>query len=525
MTVVEVVSLIGHVDGFNHQMTDQYAQRLADHNVNGAVLASCDLSELKPVLQMAFGDWVLFRSVIETLRYHEQNAEPSSQELSAPVAACVRSTDVARNTPVGAAESATSSSKRATASDITLTSASTGEAVAAAVCRSSPALGDPPPPAPKSAERGDVTGRGDVTTDDVRPPPASSSSALAMRRQDSFVNEVLMESATLREFIQASVVGSDSDGGGNADSDDEIARPIDTIPEESSVISRNTSGSSLGRRGSVQAAAAAASVRRTSADSGPIDRAFSVGPDHDSGESDSEVERVSRRSSLRHAHGGSKQPADADPAAAPVSAEDKRKRFVAKSARPHDVVHHRGSLKHHPPDKSRSGTKLDRATHESSVPLMSLYFPMASDRAATSQGPGVVSPRANQPVAAQASAQSSHPSDGSPPPGELAAEDSCSVAIAGLPPEKSSPGPRPKQPASSAANRDAGNPATSPPTTPQPAESADGVSDSVKFFIVDESETSPKAIMLEMDSLRRVDSSRSTNPSPSSHSDHDNVQV
>jgi len=49
------------------------------------------------------------------------------------------------------------------------------------------------------------------------------------------------------------------------------------------------------------------------------------------------------------------------------------------------------------------------------------------------------------------------------------------------------------------------------------------VSDSVKFFIVDESETSPKAIMLEMDSLRRVHSSRTTDPS--SRSDHDNVQV
>ena len=94
MSVGDVVDLVGHVDGFSRQKIDDYGQRLLDNNISGAVLVSCDLAELKPVLQMAFGDWVLFRSLVESLRYQEQNAaEPTDQEVSPmPVEPFIRST-------------------------------------------------------------------------------------------------------------------------------------------------------------------------------------------------------------------------------------------------------------------------------------------------------------------------------------------------------------------------------------------------------------------------------------------------
>ena len=250
MSVADVVELVGHVDGFSQRMIDDYGQRLMDSNINGAVLASCDLAELKPVLQMAFGDWVLFRSMIESLRYQEQNAEPSDQVASPPMEAFARSTacdlskTVTKNATaalagVGVADSVASSSKKGTASELTLTSASNSDAVSAGQSRSSPTLKDLP-------TSHDVT-------DDVA--AAAAPAPVMMNRQDSFVNEVLMESETLREFIQQSVVGSDSDGG-NADSDDDVQRQISTIPEESLVVSRNTSASSVGQASLRQASTA-----------------------------------------------------------------------------------------------------------------------------------------------------------------------------------------------------------------------------------------------------------------------------
>ena len=193
-----MVGLVGHVDGFSQRLIDEYAQRLMDNNINGAVLASCDLAELKPVLQMAFGDWVIFRSMIESLRYREENSELTDPDISPPAESFIRSMadDVSKtetkNTTVGVVESAVSSSKKGTASDMTLTSVSNSDAPSAGQSRSAPMLKDPP-----STSR-------DVTDDGKA--PVTSSGPVVMNRQDSFVNEVLMESETLREFIQASYI-------------------------------------------------------------------------------------------------------------------------------------------------------------------------------------------------------------------------------------------------------------------------------------------------------------------------------
>jgi len=491
MSVGDVVNLIGQVDGFNQRMVDDYSQRLMDNNINGTVLMSCDLAELKPVLQMAFGDWVLFRSLVEYLRYSEQNRESSDGEVTPPTEQFIRSAAVCNTATVvppanvstaavtvGVTDSVASSSKKAT-SDMTLTSVSNTDAVLAEPSRSSPTLKELPTPADK------------VVNDGVRKTgTASPKHHPPLSRQDSFVNEVLMESETLRDFIQASVLGSDSEGG-NADSDDEVPRPITTIPEETTVVSRNVSASSLGRMSLRQTSI----TRRMSTESGPIDRAFSVGPDHDSGDSDSEVERLSRKSSVR-----TKPETDATFGSAAV--DEKRKKLTSKSMKlPHDT--HRAASK--PVDHSKSATKLDKGGSESSVPLMSLYFSMAvNDRnRAGSQGSGYVSPKPSAPAVSQASGPSSRHPESSPPVNETAFCQSSPVAATGLLSWQ--------QEMSSSSDP---HPATSPITpSQQPSESGESAeaaaSDDVKFFIVDESDSSPKAIMVEMDALppHRVTSS------------------
>lgn len=442
MSVDDVIHLMGQIDGFNQRMIDDYGCRLTDSNVNGTVLASCDLVELKPVLQMAFGDWVLFRSLVEYLRYSERSAEPSEGELSPPMDVFVRS---AADAPDSAA---TDKSKKAT-SEVTVSSVSNTDA---GVSRSSPTLKDPP--------------NSDVTDGAMERPP--------LNRQDSFVSEVLMESETLRGFIQASVVGSDSDGAAS-DDDDEPQRPITTIPEESvAAVSRNTSGSSLGH----------AVVRRVSVDSGPVDRAFSVGPDHDSGDSDSEVERVSRKSSIRQ---------NALVEMEVAAADDRRKKHHHHPAsKPPPPAKHpldRSSLKN-AADKSKSASKLERGAgaggNEHSVPLMSQYFPLAFDRGTpSSQTTSFVSPKASR----QVSGSNSHHSDVGGVSDDASYAPRCQAALSSghAPPTSSSASNhvQSSDPAAKTAIADSSEVGVEP--------------DSVKFFIVDESDLSPKAIMVEMD--------------------------
>ena len=532
MSVGDVVNLVGSVDGFSQRMLDDYGQRLIDNNINGTVLMSCDLAELKPVLQMAFGDWVLFHSMVESLRYSEQADEPCDVEVSPPMEVFVPSTARSTGKPGGAKStsvpvttavpnSVTSSSKKVI-SDTTLTSVSNSDVGSLGASRSSPTLKDPP-----TAGDRDVTG-------DVKPARSGSpKDHPPLKRQDSFVSEVLMESETLRGFIQASVVGSDSEGG-TPDSDDDVQRPITTIPEETTTFSRNTSESSLGRSSLRQTSV----IRRMSIESGPIDRAFSVGPDQDSGESDSEVERVSRRSSIRQiptvqSYAGTKPEADATPATS-----ERRKKSISRSMKhSHDSHHASTKLA----DKSKSVSKLDRPGNECSVPLMSLYFPMAHDHSHTesqthseSQSLSYVSPKASVPTASQISSSSaSRYSESGAPGGDSDCHRSC-PPVSDLSSwqhqtSSSSSGPHP-QPAFSAATSMPTSGSTNHETSSQPASrltaSAESVtSDNVKFFIVDESDLSPKAIMLEMESLPPHCVTSSLTGEASTYHDPDHVAV
>lgn len=68
MTVAEVCELLGKLEGLNMDHVQTYSARLQEHNITGLVLMDCPLDDLRDVLQMRFGDWQLFRSMVLALR-------------------------------------------------------------------------------------------------------------------------------------------------------------------------------------------------------------------------------------------------------------------------------------------------------------------------------------------------------------------------------------------------------------------------------------------------------------------------
>ena len=60
------------VDGIMSSRLDTYCDAVISQNINGAVLAHCNINELKSVLNMNFGDWEMFQLVLLSLRDHEK---------------------------------------------------------------------------------------------------------------------------------------------------------------------------------------------------------------------------------------------------------------------------------------------------------------------------------------------------------------------------------------------------------------------------------------------------------------------
>ncbi|CAF3900552.1 unnamed protein product [Rotaria sp. Silwood2] len=60
--------------GLKTAMIPIYIHDINEYNISGRVLATCELSELKQVLSMTFGDWVLFNNWIETKREEERHS-------------------------------------------------------------------------------------------------------------------------------------------------------------------------------------------------------------------------------------------------------------------------------------------------------------------------------------------------------------------------------------------------------------------------------------------------------------------
>lgn len=71
LSVEEIADLLRSQDKLNKKKIDMYIATIEDNNINGQVLLTCDLKELKETMNMSFGDWELFRILILTLRDHE----------------------------------------------------------------------------------------------------------------------------------------------------------------------------------------------------------------------------------------------------------------------------------------------------------------------------------------------------------------------------------------------------------------------------------------------------------------------
>jgi len=67
MSVNDVCKLLSKLDGINKKYLQNYQDSVIENNISGRILVSCELSEVKQVLEMKFGDWQLFKSAINSL--------------------------------------------------------------------------------------------------------------------------------------------------------------------------------------------------------------------------------------------------------------------------------------------------------------------------------------------------------------------------------------------------------------------------------------------------------------------------
>lgn len=74
LTVDEVCELIADIDGISFRHLKDYQNRLREMNITGLVLNVCELSQLRPELDMTFGDWQLFETLVLRLREMEAAA-------------------------------------------------------------------------------------------------------------------------------------------------------------------------------------------------------------------------------------------------------------------------------------------------------------------------------------------------------------------------------------------------------------------------------------------------------------------
>ena len=77
-----VCELLIRLEGLDENNIPEYQERLRQNNVNGMVLYNCEIAELKGVMHMTFGDWELFRAMIESLREDSHEESYPSESMS-----------------------------------------------------------------------------------------------------------------------------------------------------------------------------------------------------------------------------------------------------------------------------------------------------------------------------------------------------------------------------------------------------------------------------------------------------------
>uniref|UniRef100_A0A452IBY6 Uncharacterized protein n=1 Tax=Gopherus agassizii TaxID=38772 RepID=A0A452IBY6_9SAUR len=71
MNVEAVCEKLKQTEGLDQSMLPQYSATIRKANINGRVLAQCNIDELKREMNMNFGDWHLFRSTVLEMRNTE----------------------------------------------------------------------------------------------------------------------------------------------------------------------------------------------------------------------------------------------------------------------------------------------------------------------------------------------------------------------------------------------------------------------------------------------------------------------
>ncbi|XP_057716397.1 kinase D-interacting substrate of 220 kDa B isoform X2 [Corythoichthys intestinalis] len=74
MSTDAVCEFLKQIDGMDASMLRQYTSTVKKANINGRVLAQCNLDELKNEMEMNFGDWQLFRGMVMEQRHVESQA-------------------------------------------------------------------------------------------------------------------------------------------------------------------------------------------------------------------------------------------------------------------------------------------------------------------------------------------------------------------------------------------------------------------------------------------------------------------
>ncbi|XP_067950108.1 kinase D-interacting substrate of 220 kDa B-like isoform X2 [Watersipora subatra] len=82
-TVADVCDLLHKIPSMSTLNLDKYKTSILLHNINGVVLSTCDLADLKPVLEMTFGDWQLFKSTVLAMRDADVGV-PDSRQTPSP---------------------------------------------------------------------------------------------------------------------------------------------------------------------------------------------------------------------------------------------------------------------------------------------------------------------------------------------------------------------------------------------------------------------------------------------------------
>ncbi|XP_027696113.1 kinase D-interacting substrate of 220 kDa isoform X3 [Vombatus ursinus] len=81
MNVDSVCEKLKQIEGLDQSMIPQYCATIKKANINGRVLAQCNIDELKKEMNMHFGDWHLFRSTVLDMRNAENQPVPEESHV------------------------------------------------------------------------------------------------------------------------------------------------------------------------------------------------------------------------------------------------------------------------------------------------------------------------------------------------------------------------------------------------------------------------------------------------------------